>query len=1067
MMRNLTSIVVFLLGCIAVFAADEPLLEAVKADKNFQFDGKLDEAFWKDAKSYGDFCFFGFNGKKTNNTEIKIAYDDTWLYIGAECKNKDMGILEPKFKNNADAINRDDSVEIFLDPGTSGKTYFHYILSYNNLHSGKVKKTESKSPGSSLQCLSAVSKRKDGWSAEIAIPLYQIISQGSWNSIRMNFARNERCPMIDSQGVLISEKINSYVFSPVISSFHEPKSFVNLKPIEPGKIQTPLLASVKGVKISPYETKENKISYTVSVEIAGAFPNSGELELEVKDIPVNGAASVINKKFTKKGTTPNKVIIPINVNTPCERNLEVALKNPQNRMVMEKVVVENPDVLNVMSGYLDRNYYTTEKDANVMIELALPNETLNDMELAINNGGKIVAKSSATARSYLNFPVDTIKTGTHKIIVELRKKNGGVFFSYNLTLLKREPKPGHEWKIDKFNRCLLDNGKPFVHLSMSAYSGNYKKEEDFKRLKDHAFNTYFHWTTDVNPDIGAEYGRIAQKYGLMFSYFVESPAISPVKLPGFMDSQIMKDFFAALPPANVQIIKATYFLKYGVTAFKIMLCLYGSNVDSERIFGEYYHANLEQILKGVEKVKNLENLSNYLYFEEPAPFMFKSMCELYGKINDMDGYHPVITLFSGTPPPTVSKLNITDVMMQDPYWRPYTSGYRSSPRYVAGEVVNLMKLGAGKGSPVWVTVANETFRGAYTTEELEAQTWLALINGATGINYFDDKTVRAETWVTHKKLNQMIKKLTPAIVGSTVEQTIVYQNGRMNAAGQVRYQDVECQPEKDKFPDVQAILKKSADGKFLLLAANCFNRPAKVKFTIAGMEGAECRFSGRKMEVEKNSFEESLKGYAICAYSLTMADVKGAVKITVASQVSEKEMLKQEYVMPDDHCRKGVKNLIHNPSFEQAKVAGYPDFFYLYNQVPFGYMIGEEKQALGQVSNEHYHGKYSLFLSKSPECPNANMLMFEAYPQNDVPTDYTFSFYAKADKPGLKLQFTIFPYAKETFTLSTEWKRYSLLMKVPAHVKSENCRFMLSNNGRIWLDALQLEKGDTMTDFQE
>ena len=97
---------------------------------------------------------------------------------------------------------------------------------------------------------------------------------------------------------------------------------------------------------------------------------------------------------------------------------------------------------------------------------------------------------------------------------------------------------------------------------------------------------------------------------------------------------------------------------------------------------------------------------------------------------------------------------------------------------------------------------------------------------------------------------------------------------------------------------------------------------------------------------------------------------------------------------------------------------------------------------------------------------------------------YTFSFYAKADRPGATIGVFLMPDAYfehfvagsqvivKDIPLSREWKRISVPFKVvyrePAPFKSYTClfRFRESNPGSYWIDAVQVEPGDKATPYQ-
>ena len=66
--------------------------EAIKINsEEIILDGKLDESFWKDIIGIDDFLMQEpiEGGKPTENTIIKVAYDENYLYIGAVLYDSD------------------------------------------------------------------------------------------------------------------------------------------------------------------------------------------------------------------------------------------------------------------------------------------------------------------------------------------------------------------------------------------------------------------------------------------------------------------------------------------------------------------------------------------------------------------------------------------------------------------------------------------------------------------------------------------------------------------------------------------------------------------------------------------------------------------------------------------------------------------------------------------------------------------------------------------------------------------------------------------------------------------
>ena len=223
-------------------------------------DGLLREPLWKKAASYGDFALFKGKGKRVADTTFRLACDDAWLYLGVDCRNPDMAALQPIVKGHDWGACRDESVELFLDPGTDGRVYLHYMLSFANARDERIVTGGNIKEYWDMPWRSATHAREDGWSAEIAIPLHASASIAKLPKMRINVARNRRVPFIDAQHVVVEEKVENSSWSPVVKGFHEPRRF---RPVagfaEDVKVRIPPLVKIHNARVQPYYVKEGRL----------------------------------------------------------------------------------------------------------------------------------------------------------------------------------------------------------------------------------------------------------------------------------------------------------------------------------------------------------------------------------------------------------------------------------------------------------------------------------------------------------------------------------------------------------------------------------------------------------------------------------------------------------------------------------------------------------------------------------------------------------------------------------------------------------------------------------------
>ncbi len=165
------------------------------------------------------------------------------------------------------------------------------------------------------------------------------------------------------------------------------------------------------------------------------------------------------------------------------------------------------------------------------------------------------------------------------------------------------------------------------------------------------------------------------------------------------------------------------------------------------------------------------------------------------------------------------------------------------------------------------------------------------------------------------------------------------------------------------------------------------------------------------------------------------------------------------------------RNMLSNPSFEEGLR------HYTFPPDIGTYQPGYE----GKYSIDAKEGKFGRAALKiKTECPPGSFDCLQSFghPVRNG-ASYTLSFYAKANKPGLRLEVAHIPantYAKEQrpeasdseFALSETWERLAIRIKS----NSGGYAFALKSpdnveGGAIWIDALQLEEGAEATEFVE
>ena len=155
-----------------------PQVTARKCKKEaIAVDGKLDEAIWSGKNAVQ--CNASFKKIPVSNQTIcKVAYDEDYLYLGLDAKRE---TAKSPLKQSNSAFS-DDWVEIFLDPDSSDCLYYQLAINRKgNIFTSKclydtIAFEIAGSKGFTLipwrpKFDHAVSRDKNGWKAEIKIPL--------------------------------------------------------------------------------------------------------------------------------------------------------------------------------------------------------------------------------------------------------------------------------------------------------------------------------------------------------------------------------------------------------------------------------------------------------------------------------------------------------------------------------------------------------------------------------------------------------------------------------------------------------------------------------------------------------------------------------------------------------------------------------------------------------------------------------------------------------------------------------------------------------------------------------
>lgn len=180
---------------------------------SIRIDGKLDDPGWQAVEPVGDFILSDGSGPAVRQTEARMAWDDTCLYISFKCDDPD--IWGTMF-NRDEPIYEEEVVEAFIDPDSDLKEYFELQTSphgtlFDAIIHNPTGQRKDMSADTSWTCEGwkvavhvdgTLDNREDvdkGWVVEWAIPFASIPSAPNTppkdgDTWRINLYRIDRTP---------------------------------------------------------------------------------------------------------------------------------------------------------------------------------------------------------------------------------------------------------------------------------------------------------------------------------------------------------------------------------------------------------------------------------------------------------------------------------------------------------------------------------------------------------------------------------------------------------------------------------------------------------------------------------------------------------------------------------------------------------------------------------------------------------------------------------------------------------------------------------------------------------
>jgi hypothetical protein len=178
--------------------------EATPADKAVRIartsaplviDGKLDDTAWASAPLIDDFHQVRptDGGAPSERTEVRLLYDDDYLYIGAHLYDSEPDRITRNVMRHGNALGQDDRLAVVIDPFNTGRNGYRFETNANGVRHDMLYKNVSELNRDWTVIWETKSHVDEtGWSFEMAIPFKTLPFDASIDTWGFNFARGIR-----------------------------------------------------------------------------------------------------------------------------------------------------------------------------------------------------------------------------------------------------------------------------------------------------------------------------------------------------------------------------------------------------------------------------------------------------------------------------------------------------------------------------------------------------------------------------------------------------------------------------------------------------------------------------------------------------------------------------------------------------------------------------------------------------------------------------------------------------------------------------------------------------------
>ncbi len=749
-------LVVSLILSSALVAQDAPSLSLSRIDSRPVIDGDLSDACWETCEPVS-FVRFPNGEKPTYATRARAATDGTWLFVAYDCEDPS---LKPdrNIEYRVDApVTSEDCVELFVDPGTDGRVYFHFAAdrfgqqqdkrgAYNEFTKSYVTDILF-----NMHWRAAGKPTANGYAVEMAVPLFYFKrEQADSSTWRINFCRHEQDPARDVREW--SE------WARTTETFHSPSQFGRLTEIPQGEPEAVFLPVMYGVRIGVMSALGGDNEYPVLVGLRNDSVVSGQVHVTVTDLSSEKPEPAHDEDL-QVGARTDRV---------AEFDMVTAfMKDPQPEVVLtlkDDLGLWRASMTNLMGrfeaaektldAYLDRNYYTTEEAANLCYTILRSEQEIETLSLDVAvtdaDGGTLFEQSLDRAlplEQSFAIPLADVPVGTHTAKLRVRSQGGQPLEETSLELIKREPLgQGNEVKVDRYNRCVRVNGEPFFPFGPVSLA----PPEKLPWMARVGFNVCLRWGGGYEYDVLGPQGKSPAEA------VRENPLLNLAQEHGMLVIDRFRSYT-------------------GMSGYKAFRSLRSRQKGQPTDIFDKWFGMLEAL---VPHVKHHPAFFGVCPFDEPKDMFVgdKPYAELSRDVADamdrLDGYHPTFNNFNYPVPLEARWKDHQDLYSYYDYWQgPQKGGEVTSFRTAV-----CSERAEADHKPLFIMPqSGELGSEPLLPEEQRANTYTMLVGGARGLYYFTWPISHQATYDIMQTLASEVKALAPALTRRRPRQEIVTQ----------------------------------------------------------------------------------------------------------------------------------------------------------------------------------------------------------------------------------------------------------------------------------------------------